>query len=290
MNIPRSPFAALVAGAALALSSLGFAALPARVTSSSPVYTNGVLVLSFDDRNFADWEAALPIFDKYGAHATFFICGHFDTNAVRFAKLVRAHGHSVGLHGVYHASADKEIAKRGADAYYDYDIAPQKKACEAAGIPVHSFAYPNSRRTDEADALFFRKGFDRVRGSIKGLRPYDPKGIKMKENGLKPILEDDRAFFPVSDLPKHRLFGTIILGSAYHTDIDEFVACIRRIAKRNEVFIITSHDVSANPKPIGMKTEWLEKLLATAIECGVAVLGFDELPPPAEARQIADSR
>ncbi len=240
--------------------------------------TNGVLVLSFDDRNFADWEAALPIFDKYGAHATFFVCGHIDTNAVRFARLMMAHGHSIGLHGVNHASADREIAKRGADAYYDYDVAPQKKACDAAGIPIHSFAYPNSRRTVEADELFFRKGFDRVRGSIRGLRPYDPQGVKLKANGLKPIVEDERAFFPVADLPKHRLLTTVILGSAYHTDIDEFAACIRRAAERNEVFVITSHDVGAKPKPIGMKTEWLEKLLATAKECGVAVLGFDELP------------
>ena len=27
-----------------------------------------------------------------------------------------------------------------------------------------------------------------------------------------------------------------------------------------------------------MKTEWLETILATASECGLAVIGFDELP------------
>ena len=27
-----------------------------------------------------------------------------------------------------------------------------------------------------------------------------------------------------------------------------------------------------------MKTEWLEKILATAVECGLAIIGFDELP------------
>lgn len=278
MKIAKLPF--LVAVAALVAAPFCHAAPAGAVANRPAAIEHGVLVLSFDDRNFADWEAALPILDKYGAHATFFICGDIDTNAVRFAKRMIAHGHSIGLHGRNHASADKEIARRGADAYYDYDIAPQKRACDAAGIPVHSFAYPNSRHNDEADALFFRKGYDRVRASIRGLRPYDPKGTKKAANGLKPILEDERAFFPVADLPKRRVFETIILGSAYHTDIDEFAACIRRVAERNEVFIITSHDVSATPKPIGMKTEWLEKLLATAKEHGVAVLGFDELPPP----------
>jgi len=37
-----------------------------------------MLILSFDDRNFDDWIDAMPIFEKYGAHATFFVSGEID--------------------------------------------------------------------------------------------------------------------------------------------------------------------------------------------------------------------
>lgn len=38
----------------------------------------GALVMSFDDRNFAAWENAAPLFRKYDARATFFFCGALD--------------------------------------------------------------------------------------------------------------------------------------------------------------------------------------------------------------------
>jgi hypothetical protein len=43
------------------------------------------------------------------------------------------------------------------------------------------------------------------------------------------------------------------------------------------VFVLTSHGIAQGAKGINMKTEWLERILATAKECGVAVIGFDEL-------------
>jgi len=47
-----------------------------------PKMNSGSLLLSFDDRNFVDWENAVPLFEKYGAHATFFISGSIDATAV----------------------------------------------------------------------------------------------------------------------------------------------------------------------------------------------------------------
>ena len=235
----------------------------------------GVLVLSFDDRNFNDWVTALPLFEKYGAHATFFVCGPIDGEAVRVMKRLSEAGHSVGLHGLRHANADEAIAKKGADLYYKEEIEPQREACRVAYIPIKSFAYPNCRRSDETDVLFKRRGFAHVRGGHKGVAPYDPKGEK--QEGLKPIHTVDRAFFPSSESPVRFRLDTVIAGEAYHTDIEDILKCIRRCAERKEAFVLTSHGISPNAKGINMKTEWLERILATARECGVAVLGFDEL-------------
>ena len=235
----------------------------------------GVLVLSFDDRNFNDWVKALPLFEKYGAHATFFVSGPIDGEAVRVMKRLSEAGHSVGLHGLRHANADEALAKKGADLYYKEEIEPQREACRVAYIPIKSFAYPNCRRSDETDALFKRRGFAHVRGGHKGVAPFDPKGEKQK--GLKPIHTVDRAFFPSSESPVRFRLDTVIAGEAYHTDIEDILKCIRRCAERKEMFVLTSHGISPNAKGISMKTEWLERILATARECDVAVLGFDEL-------------
>ena len=75
----------------------------------------------------------------------------------------------------------------------------------------------------------------------------------------------------------HFRLDTVIAGEAYHTDLEDILKCIRRSFERKEVFVLASHGISPNAKGINMKTEWLERILATAKECGVAVLGFDEL-------------
>ena len=235
----------------------------------------GVLVLSFDDRNFDDWVKSMPLFEKYGAHATFFVSGPIDGEAVRVMKRLSEAGHSVGLHGLRHVNADESFAKMGADRYYKEEIEPQREACRVAYIPVKSFAYPNCRRTDETDSLFKRMGFSRVRGGHKGVTPYDPKGEK--QEGIKPVHTVDRAFFPSSELKTRFRLDTAIAGEAYHTDIEDILKCIRRCAERNEAFVLTSHGIHHDAKQIHMKTEWLERILSTAKECGVAVLGFDEL-------------
>lgn len=235
----------------------------------------GLLVLSFDDRNFGDWTRALPLFEKYGAHATFFVSGPIDGEAVRTMKRLSEAGHSVGLHGLRHANADEAISKKGADLYYKEEIEPQREACRVAYIPVTSFAYPNCRRSDEADALFKRMGFAHVRSGHKGVAPYDPKGEKQK--GLKPIHTVDRAFIPAETASAQFRLDTVIADEAYHTDIEDILKCIRRAAERKEAFVLTSHGISPGAKGISMKTEWLERILATAKECGVRAVGFDEL-------------
>ena len=58
---------------------------------------------------------------------------------------------------------------------------------------------------------------------------------------------------------------------------EDLKKCIRRCAERNEVFVLTSHGIHPAAKHIHMKTEWLERILSTAKECGVPCLGFDEL-------------
>jgi hypothetical protein len=240
-----------------------------------PVGSRGVLLLTFDDRNFAGWEAARPLFAKYGAHATFFVSGDFSQENVRSLKRLALDGHSIGLHGLNHLNADEAVAERGAERYYAEEVWPQTDRAQRYYVPYKCFAYPNCRRNDETDTLFREKGFQHVRGGVKGATPYDPEGNK--QAARKPLVEDDAVFFPASDLPNRFRIDTIIVGEAYRTDIDEICACLRRAAVRKEVVCITSHDIAPDANGINMKTEWLDSILSEAKALGLSMPGFDEL-------------
>ena len=103
----------------------------------------------------------------------------------------------------------------------------------------------------------------------------------MKQAGRKPLVANEALYSPAKDLPGIRLIRTITVGEAYHTDIGEILACLKRAAERKEVFAITSHGIKPGAKDIHMKTEWLEAILEFAKELDLRVIGFDELPPPA---------
>ena len=238
---------------------------------------HGVMLLSFDDRNFDGWVAALPVFEKYGAHATFFVSGPIDETAVRKMKTLIGKGHSVGLHGLAHRNAPEAVEQLGEEGYYTAEVEVPKRQSDVAYLGVTSFAYPNCRRDDRTDALFYRRGFAHVRGGIPGLRPYDPSGEK--KGTLKPLVTDERMFFPASELPKRRRLDTVLLGEAYNTDIADYLACVRRAAERDEVLVLASHDIGPNASGINMKTEWLEALLAEAQKLGMKVIGYNDLPP-----------
>ena len=237
----------------------------------------GTVLLSFDDRNFDGWTAALPVFDKYRAHATFFVYGPIDGKAIRTMKLLASKGHSVGLHGLRHRNADKALIDMGEEQYWKDEIESQLNTCRMLDIPITSFAYPNCRRTDATDALFFSKGFRYVRGST-GLTPHDPKGLK--QEGRKPLSVCDGAFFPASEILSNRLLRTSLIGANYHTDTNDLVRCIERAHERDEVLVLTSHDISEKPSGIGMPVSWLELILSKTDELGMAVVGYDELPDP----------
>lgn len=241
-----------------------------------PFGSTGVLLLSFDDRNFGDWVKAMPLFEKFGAHATFFVSGEFTADAVRAAKKLMSAGHSIGLHGQHHANVRELVAREGWKTYCARELDTVKRKCEVSYIPVRNFAYPDGHRDESTDKLLLSR-FDRVRGPIaKGVRPYDPKG-EMRF-GLKPLVTDERVFFPVEELPRRRVLDRVLIGEDYNTDIEDVVACIKRAGERKEVFMLASHGIHPKAKHIHMKTEWLEKILAAARECGVSVLAFDEVP------------
>jgi len=234
---------------------------------------HGVLSLSFDDASFDQWEAAFPLFAKYGARTTFFVVG---TNRIDFMRKALAAGHEIGLHGFRHRDATPSVEEHGEDWFWKADIAPQLAAFGAAGIPIRSYAYPNCRRNDRTDAMFFSRGISRVRGTGKSFppnpNPFDPKGEKLDR--WRPVATADWLFLPAADFLKVRLVPNVIMGEAYHTDIEDIVRAMSRAGERAEALFIVSHGIARNAGGISMKTEWLERMLSSADALGVLVRGI----------------
>ncbi len=254
----------------------GALALVAGCASSVPArHPHGVMCLTFDDRNWDRWVTAMPLFAKYGAHASFFPNGPLDASALACLKRLHDGGHTVGPHTLYHADAPEFFAKHGAEKYWELQLKPQMDAFAKAGIHPRSMAYPNNKRTDETDAFLKTKGFCRFRAGYPGVRPYDPK--RLKTAGLRPLAEVDEVFLPAERLADTAWMRGVGIGESYNTDIDDICAGIRRAAKNGEAIVFFSHDISPDAKSINRKTAWLERMLATARAAGMDILGFDDL-------------
>ncbi len=217
----------------------------------------GLVCLSFDDRDFDGWVTAIPLFARYGAHASFMVYGEINEEALTAMRALRNAGHTVGLHSLTHRDAPEFFDANGADAYWEAEILPQLAACDAAGFAVHSFAYPNNRRDARTDAYLSRR-FDRFRAGRAGLSPD--------------------ALLPLSELSRERVMHGFGIGEYYHTEEGALMEQLRHVAETNACVTFFSHDIRPEPSPVGMPTALLETILAACARLGVCMAGFDELP------------
>lgn len=238
-----------------------------------PRHRRGVLLLTFDDRNYDRWVENLPLFAKYGAHASFFPNGALDDHALGQLAKLKAAGHTVGIHTLHHGDAKSAFQSGKGAEYYENSVKPQLDMYSKIGHTVRSMAYPNNRRCEESD---------RYLGAKAGIRRFRAGHVVRYDPGKKypkaDLLHTDEVFFPAAELADRAVLEGIGIGEAYRTDIDELVKCVRRAAERDEVLVTFSHDIRPDAGSINMKTPWLERLLATARELDMDVLGFDELP------------
>ena len=98
-----------------------------------PVTSDAGILLSFDDRYTESWERHFDLFDKYGAHVTFFIQGEFTPFCIDAIN----RGHDVGYHSLTHP--DLRAVSR--EIFMEETVDPVG-TFRQAGIPLLSFAYP----------------------------------------------------------------------------------------------------------------------------------------------------
>ena len=203
---------------------------------------DGVLLLTFDGRDFDGWQKAIPVFDRYGAHATFFVSGEVGNDVVRTLKRLRAHGHSIGI-------CD------------DADFARRKRTCDVCYVPVASVACPDGCGPDEIARVLAQWGIERVRTVASG--DAFPAAELPKRRIVNAVALDGS--------------GRVARGGLGDGELGDL---LMRAAKNREVVALASHGIAPDAKGAGLEFGWLEKTLTLAKELGLRVIGFDELPPP----------
>jgi peptidoglycan/xylan/chitin deacetylase (PgdA/CDA1 family) len=201
------------------------------------------ILLGFDDTYYANWEAAFPLFEQYGARVTFFVQGNrsFCLNAL-------AHGHDIGYH------TENHIDLRNADnATWLRETLDSARLLD---IPLASFAYPFGFSEPWMDTELLQT-YAIIRGFGTTPRFYTMEEIKA---GIITSKSIDNTIVPDDD--------------TFYQTITDLLQTAK--AAGNVVLPLTTHNID-DAAQWGIKTYRLEFLLRTATEMGLRFYTYREL-------------
>jgi len=107
------------------------------------------LSLTFDDARLSQIDTGIPLLDKYGIKATFYISPGSLLKRVDKWKMAANNGHDIGNHSVYHPCSGNFVWSRD-KALEDYSMQKMRNELDSAssfikeslGVNPVSFAYP----------------------------------------------------------------------------------------------------------------------------------------------------
>jgi peptidoglycan/xylan/chitin deacetylase (PgdA/CDA1 family) len=229
------------------------------------------IVLTFDDAYVAQWQAAMPIFRKYGAQATFFVASPQNLSPERVAGLqeLAAAGHAIGCHSWRHLRAVDVLKAHTAEEYVAMEATPALAKLRQMGFSPTCYGYPSSSRTADTD-----------RELLKQFRHLRTGGMPAAGRGLA---ESDEFFTKTGDMAKRGcLLGKGIdrAGEEGHPDraFREIFAAMERAKTRGEIIVFYAHNIADGGPGHYLAPAALERILAKAKELGLAFHTYDDLP------------
>jgi peptidoglycan/xylan/chitin deacetylase (PgdA/CDA1 family) len=204
------------------------------------------ILLGFDDNYYTDWEAAFPLFDRYGAKATFFVQGN-----LAFCLNALARGHDIGYHTKTHIDLRKVDR-----AVWNYEALDSARVLRDGGVPLASFAYPFGFSEPWMDEELL-KTYAIIRGFGAASRFYTKEetasGLIVAKSIDNTIIQDDAAFCQI---------------------IEDL--CREAKEAGNVIVPLTTHNIS-NKAQWGIKIHRLEFLLRTASDMGLRFYTYRDL-------------
>lgn len=232
-----------------------------------PKLTEPGIVLTFDDTaNLEGWARRIPLFEKYGAKATFFLdkTDKINDRQKEAMKKLAAIGCEMASHGLRHQAGAKLLEEKGKEAYLNEEILPCIKALEELGHPQRTLGYAFSSRSAETDEAL-KPHFLHIRtGGGVCDRRFETK---------------DPLFTPL-DKARERY---LVLGVRFDkTDVEGVTnfarPALERIKEKKEILLFYGHGiVDTGASTYQTNADALEELLKQAKELGLKFYTFDEL-------------
>ncbi|MES2937900.1 MAG: polysaccharide deacetylase family protein [Pseudomonadota bacterium] len=146
--------------------------------------SSGGVCLSYDDWFVDEWSAAAPIFEHYGARATFYVARMESLTPRQIDKLLdlQKRGHEIGSHTSSHAKAASYLLTRTVEQYMNEEVDRGLAFLRSRGFKVTSFAYPHHEFVTMLDPLLLER-FDILRyrwdGPLLQDRLYEPGTVRV---------------------------------------------------------------------------------------------------------------
>jgi peptidoglycan/xylan/chitin deacetylase (PgdA/CDA1 family) len=149
-------------------------------------HINPGVALTFDDYSVANWHKLLPIFEKYNAKATFYICypNRLDAEKQQMIRDLHAASNEIACHGYNHLNSVNFIDTSSIENFINQEILPAISWFDTVlNIPVQSFSYPYGARNlmlDSALLQYFRV----LRGTVYSFDTKLSKVTSLSNGGL----------------------------------------------------------------------------------------------------------
>jgi len=185
------------------------------------------VALTFDDASIDKWVELLPMFQRYGVKATFFICTACSDNSLDTSKLLQLFkaGNEIGSHTLHHITVTNYLKLHTLDDYYNFEIVPTLDYFKSLNIPVSSFAYPGGDNSDASDN-YLSKYFSKLRAM-----------------GLLRLAVHDSYIFHKK---RKVVYGAYIDHASPYT-LEEYKNAIRKAKDHNAVLLLVGHSPGTDP-------------------------------------------
>ena len=210
-----------------------------------------IVSISFDDFPKSVMDKALPLLDKYGWKATFYVAAGLEniTNhlGLHYSRIdltrLRDEGHEIGCHTYHHLNIAELSERRSAE-----QIQSNEKAMKSLGhhIPVHTFAYPFGETS-----IVRKKQLANRFASMRGIMPGIHYG-KVDLNQIKSV-----PIYSGPNMPKTLKF-------------------IDSLKDRPGWLTLFTHDIRNTPSEWGCTVEDFEMALDSIYKSGAVVMPIQQ--------------